>query len=178
MTIETLDASAVVQEESALVRLLGDAVESGASIGFLPPLPLEEAVDYWRSVARDVKSGTRVLFVARKGAILGTAQLDLAQRPNARHRAEVQKVIVHTAARRQGIGRALMASVEDHARRCGRTTLVLDTRHGDVSEGLYLASGYRCAGVIPDYARGASGALHATAVYYKLLAPDGPAPSA
>jgi ribosomal protein S18 acetylase RimI-like enzyme len=178
MTIDALDADAVDRETGALVDLLRDAVESGASIGFLPPLRAEDAVSYWRSVAAAVREGTRIVLVARGDTMLGTAQLDLAQRPNGLHRAEVQKVIVHTAARRQGIGRALMASVEQHARSRGRTTLVLDTRHGDVSEGLYLAAGYRWAGIIPDYARSASGALHATAFYYKILAADGPARTA
>src|SRR5204863_8169810 len=87
------------------------------------------------------------------GALLGTAQLDLCTRPNGRHRAEVVKVIVHTKARRRGIGRALMLALEDEARRQGRGTLVLDTRRGDPAERLYAGVGYTLAGVIPAYAR-------------------------
>ena len=51
----------------------------------------------------------------------------------------------------------------------GRTTLVLDTRHGDPSEALYQSLGWQRAGVIPRYAQSASGALDASAFYFKLL---------
>ena len=79
------------------------------------------------------------------------------------------KLMVHTRARRRGIGRALMLAAETEARRRGRTTLVLDTRRGDPSEALYLSLGWTLAGIIPRYARSADGALDATAFYYRLL---------
>jgi ribosomal protein S18 acetylase RimI-like enzyme len=111
------------------------------------------------------------LLVAREdhGGLVGSVQLELALRPNALHRAEVQKVMVLTTARRRGIGRALMVAVEVEARRLGRTTLVLDTREGDPSERLYLGVGYQCAGIIPRYAKSATGVLDGSAFYYKLL---------
>jgi ribosomal protein S18 acetylase RimI-like enzyme len=81
------------------------------------------------------------------------------------------RLIVHRRARRQGLGRALMLAIEEHARRLGRTTLVLDTRHGDPSEHLYQSLGWALAGTIPRYARSAGGTLDATAIYYRLLDP-------
>jgi ribosomal protein S18 acetylase RimI-like enzyme len=174
--IEILTPDATLAREPALVALLQDAVDGGASIGFLPPLGETEAAAYWRSVVAAMGAGARILFAAAQpdGQVVGTAQLDLATRPNARHRAEVQKVIVHRRARRRGIGRALMLAVEAEARRRGRTTLVLDTRRGDPSERLYATVGYRLAGVIPEYAQSADGALDPSAFYYRLL---GSAPS-
>jgi acetyltransferase len=77
--------------------------------------------------------------------------------------------MVHRRARRQGVGRALMLAAEAEARRLGRSTLVLDTRHGDPSEILYRSLGWERAGEIPRYARSADGTLHATAFYFKLL---------
>ena len=77
--------------------------------------------------------------------------------------------MVHTQARQQGIGQALMTAIEEVARMAGRTLLVLDTHWGDVSEPLYLKQGYTCGGVIPHYARSATGALDDTAIFYKLL---------
>ena len=77
--------------------------------------------------------------------------------------------MVHRRARRQGVGRALMLAAEAEARRLGRSTLVLDTRHGDPSEILYRSLGWELAGEIPRYARSADGTLHATAFYFKLL---------
>jgi ribosomal protein S18 acetylase RimI-like enzyme len=123
-------------------------------------------------VAQAVGEGRRVLLVARvEGVIAGSGQLDLEARPNGRHRAEVIKLMVRTDRRRRGIGRALMLGLEAEARRHGRTTLVLDTRQGDPSERLYASLGWRFAGAIPRYARSASGALDASAFYYKLLDP-------
>jgi acetyltransferase len=171
--IESLAAEAVRAALPDLSALLVDAVASGASIGFLPPLGPTEAADYWAGVAAAVAEGSRVLLVARDagGALVGSAQLGLETRPNGRHRAEVMKVMVHRKARGRGIGRALMLAAEAEARRHGRTTLFLDTRLGDPAEGLYRATGWTFVGSIPRYARSANGAFDANAIYYKLLAP-------
>jgi acetyltransferase len=170
IAIEQLTAGQAGAILPELVELLQDSVAGGASIGFLPPLGDDQAQAYWASVIEELAHGALVLLVARQaGAVVGTVQLALAQRPNARHRAEVQKLLVHTRARRQGIGLALLAAADDTARQAGRTLLVLDTRAGDPSELLYLKHGYTRAGSIPQYARSASGELHATAIFYKLL---------
>jgi GNAT superfamily N-acetyltransferase len=163
----------VTAHRGALAALLRDAVESGASIGFLPPVSDAEAAAYWDTVATAAGEGSRVVLAAHDAelGLVGSAQLDLAMRENARHRAEVSKVMVHRRARRQGVGRALMLALEGEARRLGRTTLILDTRQGDPSETLYRGLGWTFAGAIPAYARSATGALDATAYYYKLLAP-------
>ncbi len=171
LRIEALAPDALAAWRADLVALLRDAVDDGASVGFLPPLATADAVAYWDGVAAAVRDGSRVVLAAHDGALglVGSAQLELAGRPNARHRAEVSKVMVHRRARRRGIGRALMAALEAHARRLGRTTLILDTRQGDPSEALYRGAGWTFAGAIPRYARSATGALDATAFYYKLL---------
>jgi GNAT superfamily N-acetyltransferase len=149
-------------------------VDGGASVGFLPPLDPAEAATYWDGVAAALAEGARVLLLSHHdGRPVGTVQLDLAMRPNGLHRAEVSRLMVHRAARRHGIGRALMLAIEERARALGRTTLVLDTRQGDPSERLYQALGWQLAGAIPRYARSADGSLHTTALYYKLL----PSPS-
>ncbi len=153
-----------------LVRLLVDAVESGASIGFLPPLAEEEAHVYWSQVVAEVAAGRRVLLAAvEEGQIVGSAQLELATKPNALHRAEVQKLMVHTRARNRGIGQALMTAVEDAARAADRTLLVLDTLQGHAAERLYIKHGYTRVGDIPQYARYADGTLQPTVVFYRLL---------
>jgi len=171
MIVESFDADATARSADALAAILKDAVNGGASVGFLPPLGDAEATAYWREVADAVRAGTRVLLVAREpdGGLVGTAQLDLSEKPNARHRAEAMKVMVLGRARRRGAGRALMLALEAHARRLGRTTLVLDTRQGDPSEKLYVSVGWRPAGVIPRYAESAGGTLDGSAFYYRLL---------
>jgi acetyltransferase len=170
--IEALEAPAAPAHRPALVALLQDAVDSGASLGFVPPLDAAEAGAYWDGVIAGLAGGDRRLCVAREGgSVVGSVQLELASRPNARHRAEVTKLMVHRIARGHGLGRALMRAVEDEARRLGRTTLFLDTRQGDPAERLYQGLGWVFAGAIPRYARSADGTLHTTAIYYRLLEP-------
>ncbi|MGB8645434.1 MAG: GNAT family N-acetyltransferase [Anaerolineae bacterium] len=153
-----------------LVALLQETVASGASVGFLFPLSDLDAETYWRQVLADLAGSHHVLLVARVDEqVAGAVQLVMATRPNATHRAEVAKLMVYTRFRRRGIGRALMQAIEEEARKAGRTTLVLDTRQGDPSEKLYLALGYARAGVIPEYAQSANGALDPTVLMYKLL---------
>jgi ribosomal protein S18 acetylase RimI-like enzyme len=155
---------------SELIELLQDAVESGASVGFLPPLERTEAADYWNTVFEAIARGNRVLIIAgRDGRVEGAVQLDLDGRPNASHRAEVIKLFVHRRSRRQGLGVRLMEVVESVARSRDRTLLVLDTREGDAAELLYLRLGYQRAGVIPGYARSSNGELDATVFMYKQL---------
>ncbi len=153
-----------------MVALLQDAVDSGASVGFLPPLEERQAREYWAGVRAAIEGGNRILLaVAGQDAILGSVQLDLATMPNARHRAEVMKLMVHRVARRRGIGLVLMRALEDVARRAGRRLLVLDTRVGDPAEQLYLALGYNRGGVIPHYALSATGTFEATVYMYREL---------
>ncbi|MEN9934260.1 MAG: hypothetical protein RLZZ387_839 [Chloroflexota bacterium] len=170
LTIESLSAAQARDALPELAKLLRDSVESGASIGFVLPLE-QEAVDaYWEKVIADLEVGARVLLLAYlEGRAVGTAQLGLEGRQNGNHRAEVQKVLVHTTARRRGVGRALMDALEAEARARTRTLLVLDTA-GDDAERVYCAAGYTLVGRIPDYARSPHGdGFDATAIYYKAL---------
>lgn len=168
--VESLSAGQAAAHLPELIELLQDAVNSGASLGFLPPLTEATALAYWHGVIPDLAQQTRLLLVARQdGRIVGMVQLELATRPNALHRAEVQKLCVVTHCRNQGIGQSLMAAVEAQARDLGRTLLVLDTRQGDAAEGLYIKLGYTRAGAIPAYARSADGSLHTTVIFYRLL---------
>lgn len=171
VNIGPLSADQIGELRPALAALLQDAVLSGASIGFLPPLPAAETEAYWTTVVDAVREGSRVLLAARRGGEppVGSVQLDLAMRANGRHRAEVTKLMVHRTARRQGIGRALMVAVEAEARRLGRTTLHLDTREGDPSERVYQTLGWQRAGAIPRWARSADGTLHTTVFYHRVL---------
>jgi ribosomal protein S18 acetylase RimI-like enzyme len=167
--LSSSEAEAVILE---LMAMLEDAVEDGASIGFIHPMAPGEALGYWRSVLPAIEDGSSVLLVARvNGDLLGSVQLHLEPRANGRHRGEISKLIVLRSARRQGFARALMIAAEEEARGLGRTTLLLDTREGDPSEALYRSLGWQLAGVIPRYARSSTGELDASAFYYKLLTP-------
>ncbi|MCX7711718.1 MAG: GNAT family N-acetyltransferase [Clostridia bacterium] len=149
-----------------LSLLLVNVVNNGASIGFLPPLPMEVAEEYWRGVIHP----DTILWVARmNGIIIGSVQLILCRKQNGSHRAEIAKLMVHTETRRNGIGRNLMEAAEGRAKNEGRSLLVLDTRAGDPSNLLYKSLGYIEAGRVPLYAKSADGRLHETVFYYKQI---------
>lgn len=155
-----------------LAAILADAVASGASVGFVSPFGVRDAERWWRSLLPDVASGAVLVLALRDGGrIVGTAQLRLAPLPNARHRAEVAKVLVHRDARRRGHAAALMARVEELARERGRTLLVLDTITGTDAARLYERLGWTRAGEIPRYAATPDGSRAPTTVYFKELAP-------
>jgi len=170
--IRAWSPDAVPEALSALADILHACVHDGASIGFVLPFSVADALAYWGSaVLPRVESGERVLLLASvDGRIVGTAQLDFAAMPNQRHRADVMKVLVHPGARRRGIARALMLALEDRARAAGRTLLTLDTRTGDAAEPLYVSLGYQVAGRIPGYARNPfTPELDSTTILYKRL---------
>ena len=155
--------------------LLHACVHDRASIGFVLPFSATAAEAFWRhKVLPAVTEGTRLLLLARvEGRIVGTAQLDHDTPPNQPHRAEVRKLLVHPARRRQGLARALMAELERQAARLGRSLLTLDTRTDDTAQPLYTSMGYHTAGIIPHYCRDPLDPtrLDATTIMYKLLPP-------
>ena len=172
-----MNISSVTSEELALAAaefhsLLRDAVEHGASIGFVRPLDEAEVAEYWRKVAADVAAGHKVVLAARDaaGGVVGSGQLALETRANGRHRAEVQKVMVRAACRGAGVGGALMDALEAEARARGRRLLFLDTSQGPGGAvRFYEELGYTLAGSIPDYAADPDGRLVANAIFFKRL---------
>jgi GNAT superfamily N-acetyltransferase len=157
-------------EAGQLAELLIDAVDSGASIGFMPPLRESDALEYWSSVIAAMRDGSRILLAALDaGVIQGSVQLALEMRANGDHRAEVMKLFVHRRARRRGLSKALMAAAESTARKLGRTLLVMDTRQGGEADQMCQSLGYIRFGEVPGYARSGDGRLHTTAFYYRQL---------
>ena len=158
------------QEVQGLTDLLIDCVDGGASLGFMLPLSPTKAVDFWRRVADAVAAGRRALLVAQDaGGIAGTVQLVLGQPENQPHRADVTKVLVHSRARRKGLGAALMRAAETLALDCGKSLLVLDTVTGSEAERLYVRLGWQRCGVIPGYALLPGGGLCDTTYFYRAL---------
>jgi ribosomal protein S18 acetylase RimI-like enzyme len=77
--------------------------------------------------------------------------------------------MVHSDARREGLGKRLMEKAEERAKVEKRNLITLDTRAGDPSNLLYKSIGYIEAGRIPKYARSDNGSLHETIFYYKQM---------
>lgn len=138
-----------------LSGILHSTVLGGASVGFIQPFAPKDAAQFWQDkIFPAVAAGQAILFGAFVDQQLrGTVLLDLDLPPNQPHRANVAKLLVHPAARRLGLGRALMQAVEAEARIRSKTLLLLDTRSGDPSQRLYESMGYQVAGVVPGFCR-------------------------
>ena len=167
----SLEAPVAERALDQLADVLVDCVEGGASVSFMAPFSQDQALAFFRRVAGSVASGDTVLLAARlDGRIVGTVQLGLDTPPNQPHRADIKKMLVHRSARGRGIGAALMAEVEEEARRRGRWLLVLDTVPGENGHRLYLRAGWTQTGLVPDYALFPDGRLCDTAIMWKRLA--------
>lgn len=168
--IEFLKINEIGDYEEDLSLLLEDSVNNGASIGFLAPIEKNEVVNYWREVNNKLEQGNSRLWIAiQEGKIVGSVQLSLVSKKNGVHRAEVEKLMVLTTARKQGIATLLLNELENFSREKGLRLLVLDTREGDVSELLYSKIGFVRVGVIPNFALSSNGNYDGTAIYYKKL---------
>ncbi len=177
MKIAVLEPARLSAALPALVDILRDAVDGGASVNFLPPFGRAAAEAYWEKAIAQAMAGERLILGGSvDGALLGTVQLAFAPQPNQPHRADVQKLLVHRRARRRGLGAALMAAVETEAARRGRRLLTLDTRQGDAGEALYRRFGYVELGVIPRYAVDGRGGSDACVFFWKEIAGAGVSP--
>jgi len=158
-------------ELRGLCDVLVDCVEGGASVSFMLPMTRAKAEAFWREAGESLARGERVVLAAHDeaGAIVGTVQVVFAPQENQPHRADVSKMLVHRRARNRGVGAALLAAAEEHARRAGRTLLVLDTANPQ-AERLYARGGWQRVGVIPDYALMPDGPTCDTTLFYKALA--------
>ena len=155
-----------------LREILFDAVSGGFSIGFLEQISAVEADAFWTGLLEDLGPNRRMWVARSKGSngrVLGTVQFERCVKPNGRHRAEVQKLLVHSKARGLGLGRRLMETLEAAASADGIRLLFLDTFEGSGAERMYAHLGWQRAGVLPDYAAAPDGALGATVLFYRLL---------
>jgi GNAT superfamily N-acetyltransferase len=113
----------------------------------------------------------RIVLVAElDGEVVAMAHIAPSGAANAPHRAEVQRVAVAARVRGQGVGRALMAAVEDAARARGLTLLWLTTHEASDACAFYEAAGYTKLGVMPQYSYRPDGTVSSGAFYFRELA--------
>jgi GNAT superfamily N-acetyltransferase len=163
-------ASEIEELLPALSALLREIVLTGNPMGFFPPLSEHAANAYWRSIKPELEAGTRILLTAHsEDGLIGAGQLALAQRQNAPHRAQVEKLFVTQRARGRRVGKLLMNGLHGIARVNNRTLILLNTRCDLPAVGFYKALGYREVGVVPGWSVGRGGEKydHVT-MYYNL----------
>lgn len=152
-----------------LSELLIDSVHGGASVGFLAPLSQPTAARYWERTCAALGEYLFLWVAEIDGKVVGSVQLAACAKENGKHRAEIQKLLVHSAYRGRGIASELMRVAEAAAGSMGHTLLVLDTEVGSTAESIYQHLGWQKVGEIPSYAGRPDGQLIATAYYYKLM---------
>jgi GNAT superfamily N-acetyltransferase len=170
-SIRMLSAAEAEAHLDELSDILVEAVGLGASVNFMAGFSSEEGRAFWRSQLPGLANGARQLFVGDDGErLVATAMLTFAHQPNAPHRAEVGKMLVLSRARRQGLGRRLLRTVEEAAREAGRTLLMLDTETGSAGDMFYRSCGWTEIGRVPGHAFRPDGRLAETTLFYKQLA--------
>lgn len=170
-TVRLLSPDEAGARRAELVELLFDAVEGGASVNFVKPMTRGKADLWWQGALASHARGERLIFAAdAAGGMDGTVQLVLAPQENQAFRADIAKLLVHSRARRQGLGARLMQAAEDEARRIGRTLLTLDTEAASDADRLYRKLGWTRFGVIPGYATNADDSRREDcSFFYKAL---------
>lgn len=169
MEIIRFDAQRASQHLERLAEILCQSVKDGALVGFILPFETAQAAAYWEGIVKSVAEGERLLLCALvAGEIAGTVQLYLSPEPNAPHRAEVFKLLVHRDFQRQGVGTALMRAVEAEARRLQRSLLMLDTAQGSESERLYRRMGWQEIGTVARHFVDPFGNFRSSVYFMKL----------
>jgi GNAT superfamily N-acetyltransferase len=140
------------------------------ALGLVDPVDQAGLERAYRELVGALDESGRVVVVAEsEGAVVGMAHLAPSGAANATHRAEVQRVAVAGEARGRGVGRALMAAVEDEARTRGLTLLWLTTHDETGAARFYETIGYARLGVMPNYSRRPDGTLASGAFFYRDL---------
>src|SRR5205807_6109754 len=145
------------------------AIVEGGGFGWLKPPPRQLLENYWKGV---LLVPERRLVVGRlDGVICGSAQLSRAPRNNEAQAmaGTLSAAFVAPWARGHGIGRRIVAEVEQLARELGLRVLNLDLRDTQrAAIGLYESMGYNRWGTHPVYAQ-VEGRIMPGHYYYKLL---------
>jgi GNAT superfamily N-acetyltransferase len=171
--IRALTAEEALSRLDELADILVDAVDHGASVNFMAGFSRDDGRAFWRGQITGIAAGERQLLVADDGTrLMATVVLTFAHQPNAPHRAEIGKMLVHSSARRQGLGRRLLAAAERVAHEAGRALLVLDTETGSAGDKLYRSCGWTAVGSVPGHSFRPDGRIAAATIFYKKLEHD------
>ncbi len=172
IVVRSIDAAEAARLLPELAALLVDAVAGGAGVNFMAGFTLAEAAAYWSRQIEGLAAGDRAWIVAEEGgALAGTVMCVFAPQPNQPFRADISKMLVHSARRRRGVGALLMTGIEAEARKAGRSLLILDTTSGSAADRLYRRMGWTPFGTAPGYAYAPDGRLDDATFFYKQLAP-------
>jgi ribosomal protein S18 acetylase RimI-like enzyme len=138
--------------------LIGDAVSQGAALGWVDPPEVSEVYELMTALAQDVRDGTAAAVVAEPisspstAEVLGVGFWRRYSRPTHFPQADLPLLVVDSAARRQGVGAAMLDELLHAARSSGVEQLTLDAR-GDntAAHALWRSRGFEQYGVLPEF---------------------------
>lgn len=165
--IRRLAATELLDRIEEFHWLLRDAVESGGTVGFVLPVTDDKLNRYWTGVARDLEAGERELLAAiEHGKVIGALQIAYEKAESVRHRADLQKLIVHSSEHRRGIARALLVAALERMPALGVAMYTITTFKEGVAENLVRSLLFTRFGVMPHYGLTPDGKLHDASMHY------------
>jgi GNAT superfamily N-acetyltransferase len=169
---KVLNSSAEDLEDFSLplAQLLFEAVQEGASMGYLLADTVSLMESFWLGILNSVRNGrAKIIYAEEERSLVGVVVLFFESNPNASHRAEVKKLIVKSEKRGQGIAKKLLSLLEMEARMSGKNLLILDTETDSDADFLYQNLEWHQLGTMPRHSALPNGELRATTFYYKEL---------
>jgi GNAT superfamily N-acetyltransferase len=150
----TVDPELTDGLQAEIVACWTDVTNAGGSVGFVPPVAMDDVLpDAVRALA-GVAAGHDRLLIGRAGGADGGRLAALAFMTDERsqlteHWRNIKKVMVHPDFQGRGYGTLLMAELERIARAMGLHLLTLDCRGGTGNDEFYKKCGYVEYGRLP-----------------------------
>ncbi|MBT2368764.1 GNAT family N-acetyltransferase [Streptomyces sp. ISL-10] len=143
-----------------VLSLWADVSNAGGSVGFVPPVTVDDIRPEWVKHLTAMAEGRMRLLVGRDedGEIAATAFLAHNTHRLMSHWIWLYTVMVHPRHQGKGYGRELMAAAADAARGLeGIEAIRLTCRGGSGADRFYAACGYKEVGRVPGAIRVAEG---------------------
>ena len=153
---------------AAIYRVVSAVMETGGAVGWIA-VPTEPETARWLAeILADARAGrARLATVGAGGRLEALGRWVWYPKAAVSVNAEILQVMVHPAARGQGLARQLVSALVNDAREHGVETLTLDVRgNNHVAMSLYESLGFVVYGRLPDFV--AVGAERWDRVLYRL----------
>ncbi|MFJ2832661.1 GNAT family N-acetyltransferase [Streptomyces sp. NPDC087263] len=159
-----LDPSVGPELRDGVIGLWADVSNAGGSVGFVPPVDVEDVRPEWRKHLTAMADGRIRLLVGfddndnGDGAVAATAFFGFNTHRLMRHWVWLYTVMVHPRHQGKGYGRQLLAAAEEAAAGFeGIDAIRLTCRGGEGLEHFYGSCGYKEVGRVPGAIRVAPG---------------------
>jgi ribosomal protein S18 acetylase RimI-like enzyme len=129
-----------------------DVVAAGGAVGYHEPPSFDRISAWLDDVLKQVRDGNAAFAAALvDGVVLALGLWRRGGTAVFQHRAEIQQIMAHPAARGLGLGRRVVQGLIENAREAGFEIVMLGTRgnnHGAIE--LYESLGFRECGRMPN----------------------------